>query len=62
MNMIATRLAPDANGCWHMLGIVPGAEGGNIVIDRNNKELVDKYGGYSFTFCPICGQRLLVEK
>ena len=62
MNMIATRLVPDTNGCWHMLGIVAGAEGGSIVIDRDNRDILDKYGGYSFKFCPVCGQQLLEEK
>lgn len=61
MDMIATRLTPDQNGCWHMLGIVAGAEGGSIVIDRDNKDVLENYGGYNFTFCPLCGERLVYK-
>lgn len=64
MNMLATQFLPTDNQlyCWHMLGIVARADGGQVIIDRDNAALLDKLGGYKFSYCPIYGGRLEVAE
>ena len=48
----------DQELCWHMMGIVGRLDGGQTIIDRDNADLLDKMGGYKFSYCPICGKGL----
>jgi len=60
MNMIATNLVPNDEmlHCVHIVGFTRTKESGTVVVNQYDADLLDKFGGIAFGFCPLCGGRL----
>ena len=59
MNMIDTNLVPNDEQlhCVHIVGFTRTKESGTVVV-LYDADLLDKFGGIAFQFCPLCGGRL----
>jgi hypothetical protein len=60
MNMIAENLVPNDEQlyCYHIVGMVTGADGRIVLINRDNADLLKSCRGYYYQYCPLCGGRL----
>lgn len=59
MNMIATNMLPtdEQLHCVHIVGFTRTVESGTVVVNQYDADLLDKFGGIQFSYCPICGIR-----